>query len=178
MELPEEPRFNDAIQSLQYFNKQYEAAERFMSLRNDQLFDQLILAYKSCKVVDKEAFESVTENHSEFNCQFKEWLKAVASTPDSVLNPAGIVAPSSGLSHKSGSSKTKSNASSSISVTGSSRSGVKLLDAMAKFKRAKIEVKQTAEKAEEESLRLQRKAKREAEEAKEESLRLEREALT
>ena len=69
----------------------------------DQLFDQLIQAYKSSKVVDREAFKSVTENHSEFNCRFKEWLKAVASAPDPVLNPAEIVAPSSGLSHKSGS---------------------------------------------------------------------------
>ena len=190
MELPEEPRFNDAIQSLQYeLNKQYEAAERFMSLRScnvdivkelsvviDQLFDQLLQAYKSSKVVDKEAFESVTENHSEFNCRFKEWLKAVASTPDPVFISAGIVAPSSGRSHKSGSLKIKSNAGSSISVTSSSRSSVKLRDAMAKFKKAQIEAKQTVERAEEESLRLQRKAKREAEEAKEESLRLEREA--
>ena len=190
MELPEEPRFNDATQSLQYeLNKQYEAAERFMSLRScnvdivkelsvviDQLFDQLIQAYKSTKVVDKEAFESVAENHREFNCRFKEWLKAVASTPDPVLNPAGIVAPSSGHSHKSGSPKTKSNHSSSISVTGSSRSSVKLRNAMAKFKKAQIEAKQTVERAEEESLRLQQKAKREAAEIEEESLRLQRKA--
>ena len=46
---------------------------------------------------------------------------------------------------------------------------------MAKFKKAQIEAKQTAERAEEESLGLQRKAKREAEEAKEESLCLKRE---
>ena len=47
---------------------------------------------------------------------------------------------------------------------------------MAKFKRAQIEGKKTAKRAEEESLRLQRKAKRETEEAKEESQRLKREA--
>ena len=112
-----------------------------LSVVIDQLFDQLNQAYKSSKVVDKEAVESVTENHREFGCRFKEWLKTVTSTPDPVLNPAGTVAPSSGLSRESGSPKTKSNISSSISVNSSSRSSVKLRDAMAKFKRAQIEGK-------------------------------------
>ena len=90
-----------------------------LSVVSDQLFNQVIQAYKFSKVVVREVFESVTENPREFNCQYKKWPKAVASIPDPVLNPTGIVLPSS-TSLKGGSHKSKSNANSAILVISSS----------------------------------------------------------